>query len=186
MKIKEQDISDFQLNDELTNKSKINYYKVFSLITFHIFIIETDKEETLEKIWNKLNSKIAFYMQDKFDSNFEKWNLYLFFIIDEDCSIPIKYKIENNPFSSRKIVIENNSNKISHNEIISTHIFDLDIELNIKEQIELDEFKRSSKIFNLIKEPDIELSLDGRSKDESITFIYEKLLKTYNNEVQKG
>ncbi|MFD2916868.1 ABC-three component system middle component 1 [Psychroserpens luteus] len=183
MKIKEQDISDFQLNDEFINQSKINYYRVFSLMTFHVFLIEIDKEETLEKIWKKLNSKIAFYMQDKFESNFEKWNLYLFFIINEDCSVPIKYEIENNPFSSRKIVIENNNKKDSHEDIISTHIFDLDIELNIKEQIKLDEFKQGSKIFNLIKEPEIELSRDGRSKDESITVIYEKLLKIYSDEV---
>lgn len=183
MKIKEQDISNFQLNDELTSQSKINYYKAFSLMTFHVFIIETDKEETLEKIWNKLNSKIAFNMKDEFDSNFEKWNLYIFFLVSEDCSIPLKYEIENNPFSSRKIVIGNNKNIMSHEEIIGTYIFDSDMDLNVTAQIELDEFKQGSEIFNLIKEPKVELSVDGRNKDKSVTIIYEEILKIYKDEV---
>lgn len=184
MTIKEQDINDLELNKELAEQLNISYYTAFSLITFHVFIIEIDKG-ILEETWKKINNKVAFYMQDKFANTFEKWNLYLFYLIKNECSITIKYKIENNPFSSRKIVIDdNNEKKMSHNQIISNYIFDSEIKLDSsKEKVELGELEQDSKIFNLIKTPKLELSADGRNKDKSVEKTYNKLLKAYSDEV---
>jgi hypothetical protein len=185
MEINKQNIDDFILSKEILSDSEITYYKAISLIAFHVFIIEIQDEHALRRVWKKLYNKIAFYMQNKFDNNFEKWNLYLFYVISEKCSIPLKYEIENNPFSSRKVVVENNDGKnVSHESIISRQIFDSEIKLdNTTEKVKPTELELEGEIFDLIKNPKLRLSSDGRNKDKTIEATYEKLLKTYNNEI---
>jgi hypothetical protein len=184
MEIRKQDIGDLKFNDEILRELKLSYYEAVSLITFHVFIIEINDEKTLKKTWSKVYNSIAFYIHDKFENTFEKWNLYLFYVINSDCSIPLKYEIENNPFSSRKIVIENNrASKKCHEQIIGNYIFDLDIELNNKEKLQLQEFKQDGRIFKLIESPQIELSVDGRNRDKHVETIYEEILKIYKNEI---
>jgi len=89
MEINKQNIDDFKLSEELVKDSIITYYKAISLMTFHVFVIEIPNENVLRRVWRKLYNKIAFYMQNRFENNFEKWNLYLFYVTSEKCSIPL-------------------------------------------------------------------------------------------------
>jgi len=83
------------------------------------------------------------------------------------------------------IVIENYSkNSVSHKSIISRQIFDSEIKLdNNTEKVKLTELELEGKIFDLIKNPKLILSSDGRNKDKTVDATYEKLLKMYNDEI---
>lgn len=91
------------------------------------FFITVKSEEELTRIWMKVSDIIAVNYQSRMKDEFSIWNLYLFFIISETISNDLKYQIENDTFSSRKIVIEGKSDLI---KIIDEHILNSDIKIN--------------------------------------------------------
>lgn len=71
----------------------------------HCIFLTIPSEEYLSKSWLHITNSIALNYQNYLETNFEKWNIYLFFLISEPIEdLNLKYTIENNTFSSRKIV----------------------------------------------------------------------------------
>ncbi|MFK8399143.1 ABC-three component system middle component 1 [Pseudomonas sp. BGr12] len=64
-------------------------------------------EEDLVNLWGQVSSVIAYEFQAKLDSKFEAWNIYLVFIVSDPVSKSVKYQIENDKFSMRKLVVSN-------------------------------------------------------------------------------
>lgn len=86
----------------------------------------------LEKnnLWQKISEEIALKFQPKLESVYEKWNLYIIYVTDDKVSKELKNKIENDKFSSRKIVEDNFSkelNESEENELIIQHITNSDL-----------------------------------------------------------
>lgn len=86
----------------------------------HCIFVEIPNEKFLLENWKGITNSIALNYQNHLETNFEKWNIYLFFLMSRAIEdLNLKYTIENNTFSSRKIV-ENAS--LSVEALIKKHV----------------------------------------------------------------
>ncbi|WP_422350756.1 ABC-three component system middle component 1 [Flagellimonas sp.] len=81
----------------------------------HSFFIDFGNAEALSENWQQIANFIALHFQNKLDDEFQRWNIYLFFRVVGPVGKELKYKIENDTFSSRKVIIE--SSMDSHSAI---------------------------------------------------------------------
>ncbi|OFX56913.1 MAG: hypothetical protein A2046_01035 [Bacteroidetes bacterium GWA2_30_7] len=113
--------------DDLNQKFKnfiFNYKKIIFGGEIQIFFIKNNNEVELKDNWEKISEFIATNFQVNLNDEFSVWNIYLFFILKDNVNNEIKYQIENDTFSSRKIVIvgENNFDKIINEHIINNNL----------------------------------------------------------------
>ena len=167
--------------------SKIDFIGTISIFSF---FFESEKE--LYDNWEVITSSIAAYYQSELDDEtkeFERWNIYVIFFVRGNVSNQLKYKIENDKFSSRKIVKDNMSDSINTNlisKLISEHIVnsDLDIsKLDNMEQIDVNStYSNDSKIYQLIENSNLKIS--GRNTDkEELENLYQQIIKEVKDEI---
>lgn len=84
-----------------------------------IFLISSDEITYLKDNWDDFSVFLATSFQSNLESEFSVWNMYIFYIVNFEVSKELKYKIENDTFSSRKIVIDK---PMSFDQIINDHI----------------------------------------------------------------
>lgn len=117
-----------------------------------VILVQFKSLDNLEKHWKELNSMVTAEYLIKLDNDFSKWNSYIFFVTEE-IPKPLKYEIENNKFSTRKIVIEMKTPLINDdviNNIVSEHIVNDDIQFEVQ-TIDVGEFSKNDlvgKIFD--------------------------------------
>lgn len=109
----------------------ISLYKNNADWKINVFIFHSNYD-TLKLKWDKVSSAVAMcYQADVNDENeFEKWNLYIIYICTEKVDKELKAKIENDKFSSRKIVEVNFAEKVTDetsNNLIIEHITNTDL-----------------------------------------------------------
>ena len=98
----------------------------------NVFFAISDAE-TISNKWKGFSDTIAsIYQNSDYMSNkeFDKWNFYVIYISKEKLSKEIKNKIENDRFSSRKIVEDLYDNEFSNeeaNDLIVRHITNTDL-----------------------------------------------------------
>ena len=82
-----------------------------------IFVTESIEVNTLRNEWKYLRDYIALEYQRKLTDDFERWNFYIFYVVEDFVKLPknLKLKIEHDTLSSRKIVI-------SHSELVCNDI----------------------------------------------------------------
>lgn len=88
-----------------------------------VFFVRCNSLDELVVNWTKLVDLIAFDFQSQLIDEFQIWNIYIFFvrpagIIDVLAYNNLKIKIENDTFSSRKILVEEQDS----DSIIDEHI----------------------------------------------------------------
>jgi hypothetical protein len=98
----------------------------------NIFIVTLTDENVLSKIWENLIAKIAFHYQSNLEKEIELWNIYVIFFIENQIEQKeLKYKIENDHYCARKIVIDSVGNIKKDEDRIKSEInkklFDLEI-----------------------------------------------------------
>jgi hypothetical protein len=108
--------------------TEINYEGVLPIFIARVI----GEEQALKENWESLVNYIAFNFQSQLIEDFSVWNVYVFFVTENKINRSLKYKIENDTFSSRKIVIEENA---SQEEIISQHITNVDVKFTIENPI---------------------------------------------------
>lgn len=84
-----------------------------------------ESEQLLKENWEDLSSSICSHYQMNLDNDFTKWNTYLIYVCREPIRKELKYQIENDKFSNRKIVIERCSDDFDEsfiNKLISNKI----------------------------------------------------------------
>src|SRR5690606_12057740 len=69
------------------------------------FFINIKDEKILTNQWKAITEFIAIHFQSSLRNEFSVWNIYLFFILEQEVKDDLKYIIENDTFSSRKIII---------------------------------------------------------------------------------
>ena len=119
---------------ELTDKyssCKFDFQMVSESVDISVFFVLT-KSSVLEEndLWRKISEEIALKYQPKLESVYEKWNLYLIYVTSDKTSKELKNKIENDKFSSRKIVEDGYSivfNSEEANQLIIKHITNSDL-----------------------------------------------------------
>lgn len=152
----------------------------------NVFFIELADEETLGELWDKIRNVVAVYYQNHLETDFERWNIYIMFVLPITVSNGLKYKIENDQLSSRKIVISNFENKLdakNRKELLSTYVNN-DLSLpkpNINPGKRLSEYTSTSEVFSVINNPN-----KAREGKDQLHSFYENLLNKLKNEDSEG
>jgi hypothetical protein len=132
------------------------------LTCFSFLITSTD----LENIWQSITNEVAMNYIAHLENGFSKWNCYIVFLCSSEISKDLKYKIENDKFAARKILLEGISETISEDEItkiINDRVLDFNIELPEVSQANSRDIELSDISQNLLSR---ELLLD--KKEDSI------------------
>jgi hypothetical protein len=156
--------------------STINKLKCFvkeeHSFCLYFFSFNTETQAELLEKYIIVRDFIAIYFQsDYIDKEVERWNLYTFFFIREKVNIEIKYKIEQDKFSSRKIVIDDWANESDYEEI--------------KKRIELELFSISIENPQEYNETKIDSILKGNHRDVFSHITKNSKQRTYENDVNK-
>lgn len=101
-------------------KTKINRYACDTFgvgSTIDIFVTEPMNVADLEEEWIMIRDDIAMKYQRSLTDDFVRWNFYLFYVVEDIESLRrnLKFKIEHNTLSSRKIIIS--AKEIEGNDI---------------------------------------------------------------------
>lgn len=186
------DVENIDFLEHLFPRFKPQLSKIDFIGTISIFSFFFESEKELYDNWEVITSSIAAYYQSELDDEtkeFERWNIYIIFFVRGNVSNQLKYKIENDKFSSRKIVKDNISDSINTNlisKLISEHIVnsDLDIsKLDNMEQIDVNStYSNDSKIYQLIENSNLKIS--GRNTDkEELENLYQQIIKEVKDEI---
>lgn len=115
------------LNEKFVNFN-ISYQNLSYNGNMPVFFVRSPTEEDLADSWTKLVDAIAFDFQSQLTDEFQIWNIYVFFIhplvVANLVSFnSLKLQIENDTFSSRKIVVEDDEQE----NIINEHIINSNV-----------------------------------------------------------
>ncbi|MFT7250495.1 MAG: hypothetical protein ACI9FW_000206 [Flavobacterium sp.] len=148
-----------------------------------IFISSFENQETLEKSWKDISNTLASAFQSNLsgkENEFEKWNIYILYLCKSDVEKGLKNMIENDKFSSRKIV-EDNLKDIATEDVIKKliikHITNTDLNEFLEKTIVNLESTYVPVNQDIWKEIPKEI-LDNRNKNNDNSKLLLKKLKT--------
>lgn len=149
----------------------------------HVFLLEFTNELDLTNDWRKISNAIAVYFQSMVNDDFGKWNTYLFFQSKFEPSANyrnLKYKIEKDIFSTRKIVIEEDKDL---NAIIDEHILSKDLN-DVNVVVSSDKlFQKNETITNVLKNKTVRGKRVNKVVALEVLNDLFEVLKEENNEV---
>lgn len=108
-----------------------------------VFFVYIADEISLKENWESISVFIASGYQATMADEFNVWNIYLFFVLREVVSNELKYQIENDTFSSRKIIVFPIQ---PEDDIVNEHILNNDLQIPVRSTTELGEFQYDSII----------------------------------------
>lgn len=152
---------------------KIVRLKDFGGIFVCFCSFSTTKE--IEELWKKINGILASYLTKYFETDFQKWNVYFFLATRKKTSASLQYKIENDTFFCRKIVIQTNYLDFDNESIINlinNHIINGDIKNSQPNDSIYTEYNSESIIYSLLCCRNIE-----KGKDQT-KVIYDEIYKS--------
>jgi len=109
---------------------KFSLYRPYLETYMSCFVCEIDDSKQLTSIWKSVTGVIAASYQAELKSKFEAWNIYLIFIVRSKISKTLKYEIENNKFSMRKIAISASEINGEIIDYLNNEILGADLTLN--------------------------------------------------------
>lgn len=123
-----------KLTDGLSENFKeltFHSYIVNIGVNISVFLIQGLSEQIKkENTWRKISEEVALSYQSQIESIEDKWNIYIIYVFTDIAHKELKSLIENDKFSSRKIVVDNMSDDISDeiaHKIIAKHITNTDL-----------------------------------------------------------
>jgi len=157
-----------------------------------VFAFSFESESDLSDNWKKITSSVAANYQSAFDNeknNFERWNIYILFLVQTPVGSQLKYRIENDKFSSRKIVHENETTQPDMEylqTLIDKYVVNNDINIDEQSVSLLSESvctnANESKIYRLIDNS--RLKTAGMTYDsETIDELYQQIIKEIKDEI---
>ncbi len=168
-------------NKQVIEKLKVQFETFYFFLEFveiinsiSVFIIKVNTSETeFENKWKSITKEIAFGYQTKIETEFLKWNMYIIFVCEENISKDLKYKIENNKFSCRKILEDNFSGNLNSEDVrkalIEKHITNTDLILDsVREYKEAENYIPKTKIWSIV---DAAESLKGDKKKQGTLLV---------------
>ncbi|MES2560404.1 MAG: ABC-three component system middle component 1 [Bacteroidota bacterium] len=147
--------------------------------TMPIIFVRFSSLDALAKTWKDLNSFLAAEFMTSIKDEYARWNFYIFYLSKENVERQLKYEIENNKFSSRKIVIENASS-ITEKEInllISEHITNDNMQIGVENK-QSSKFKKNASLAKILDK----LSLNKKN-DDDLQDTLDSIEKIYKNEI---
>lgn len=181
-----QESDELKYMQKLYDNPKITHWIKNFGVRCHIFTIQIALETNLADIWEDFTNTIAGNFQANFENEYENWNVYVVFLAEIKIERALKYKIENDKYSSRKIVMDEISPPIDEDKIvesISKRIFQLDIgpdtpKKNLQQSLsQIIDKKLYSNIPNV--------NLEGRPepKKKERERVFKKIYEEYTNEI---
>ena len=109
-------------------------------------------EDELRETWRNYRNDFAVEFQTDDIDEFERWNFYLFYVVDDKNAIDrdLKYEIEHDTISSRKIVVSKDELEDENGESLVTRYIKYDIG-QVKACAESPLFKCDKNVEKLIK-----------------------------------
>lgn len=108
-------------------------------------------EDELRNTWRNIRNHVATKYQIQDIDEFMRWNFYIFYIVEDKNAIDrsLKYEIEHDTISSRKIVVNNNEfeGEVSNLEKKYIH-FDFD---NILDNSKRPLFQKDLRVVSILK-----------------------------------
>lgn len=155
--------------------------------SFQLYVFSALFQTTanLEELWEVLNDEIAVDFQSTLTIDVESWNIYIVYLIKEKVSRDLKYRIEQDKFSCRKLVFDNFGEKkwnlfIKNEQTVADFIADRLFHITIEKQILSEEGNLDSI---LRKEHGMLLDIIN-SNSEKVNYkpVFDKFLKRYGQE----
>ncbi|MAB49465.1 MAG: hypothetical protein CMC05_12630 [Flavobacteriaceae bacterium] len=175
MKDSYRDIKEIFKNDFLETAVEITSVELEKGIT-HCIFLKIPNEKFLLENWKSITNSIALNYQNHLETSFEKWNIYLFFLTSRTIEdIDLKYTIENNTFSSRKIVEDAS---VSQEALIKKHVNnELTLEADIRS--ESNDFLYDPVIYDVLKDKKIKKK---NILPEQLNLAYDELITKFREE----
>ncbi|MCT4072224.1 hypothetical protein HZP85_06045 [Elizabethkingia anophelis] len=107
-------------DDSITFEGLECWIKEEKEYNIYIFSIQFSDKDELLKVHEELRDYIAIYFQSQLlEKNVERWNIYQFFFIKDKIDEVTKQLIEQDKFSTRKIIHDDLEKELSDDEVIS-------------------------------------------------------------------
>lgn len=125
--IKEIEDKDFKIEG-----CEIYHYTNKDTFRINVFIFKANSN-LIERYWKRFSNMVAsLYQNEEYmkNSEFERWNFYIIYLSGDGVTKELKNKIENDKFSSRKIVEDSYSQKLTDKsaiDLIINHITHSDL-----------------------------------------------------------
>ncbi|MDO6545207.1 ABC-three component system middle component 1 [Photobacterium sanguinicancri] len=169
-----------ELSDELKGRYLLQDFKTIMLEDFggvFVFFCGFSSVESMDELWEGINSFLAVHLAKHFESDFQRWNVYIFMTSNKKIPPALQYKIENDTFFSRKIVLKNNQtlfNDENISEMINGYILNSDIDIGLAQgEVNL-EYSSESLVYDILTKENID---KGKGNTESIyNIIYKTLI----------
>lgn len=131
-----------------------------------IIFVKFRDNNKLAECWQDFNNFTTAEYLLPLKDEFSKWNAYLFYLADRNVPKSLKYEIENNKFSTRKMVIDFTDKTFDENtleDILSKYILNEGINYNVRQQ-NIEPFTKDAIINNALnnessKKEDNELNI---------------------------
>jgi len=118
--------------DFVIENCKVYHYRNDDIFRINIFFLEANSD-VINENWKRFSNMVAAnYQTSEYMSNreFDRWNFYIIYISKDNISKVLKTKIENDKFSSRKIVEDSYNKEFNDDEansLIVKHITNEDL-----------------------------------------------------------
>lgn len=173
---------EIKISEEIRASFELNY---FAIGTIHfggnviVCLVKFKDDTGLKNQWKEFNSYLTAKYIPTVKDEYSKWNFYIFYFSNNSVDKQLKYEIENNKFSSRKIIIEN-SNTITDAEIenvISEHITNDNIQINVDSTYTL-KFKKNAPLAKIVDK----INLKGKN-DADLKNALNQIENIYKDEI---
>tara|TARA_R110002051_G_scaffold181774_1_gene251346 strand:+ start:114562 stop:115098 length:537 start_codon:yes stop_codon:yes gene_type:complete len=126
---------------------RVYHYKNEDSFQLNIFFIEAGIN-IINNQWKRYSKMVALNFQNSeymSNSEFDRWNFYIIYILKDSISKELKTQIENDKFSSRKIVEDSYGKEFNPDEanrLIVKHITNTDLKeiVDATEQVSISEY----------------------------------------------
>ena len=178
-----------EIESEILNTFSLDYFAIGEVNfcgQIIVAFVKFKNSNELKNQWKDINSFITAKYIATVKNEFSKWNFYMFYIASERIEKTLKYEIENNKFSSRKIVQDNITIELTNielDDIISEHITNDNIQVNFEIE-KIIKFKKDPKLSAAIDK--FTLRKTKKDRDEDLQDILDLIEKTYKNEIQES
>jgi len=173
---------ELEIAEEIKSSFELNHFSIgkvhFGGEVIACFVNFKD-DAVLKNQWKELNSYLTAKFIPTVKDDYSKWNFYIFYLSKATVEKQLKYEIENNKFSSRKIVIEN-VNSVTEKEInlfISEHITNDNIQIGVENKQSL-KFKKNTSLSKILDK----LNLNKKS-DDDLQDALDSIENIYKNEI---
>jgi hypothetical protein len=173
---------ELEIAKEIKTSFELNH---FSLGVVHfggdviVCMVQFKDEGSLKSNWKEFNSYLTAKFIPTIKDEYSKWNFYIFYFSNDIVPKSLKYEIENNKFSSRKIVIESCESITEEvvNNSITEHITNDNIQVNVESK-SISKFKKDVSLAKIIDK----LSLNKKN-DDDLQNALSQIENTYSHEV---